>query len=251
MEWEGIAIDRAHLAKLSAEMQQRIETAKRIHGARARFNLFRRRRSARSCSTSSGAGSPTCRSQAHADRQYKTDHDVPKLAAHTVPQLLLDWRQLTAHYVDSLPTLVAHDAACARRSTRPWRDRSPELRGSQPAEHPDPRRRTQGAAPRSWRVSLAGCCSRPTTRRSSCVSRASVRRQGARRSVPARRDIHARTAALVPSCCRTWSRPSCAIRRRSSTTASTMAWALRGSRPRRVSRHEARVHRATSARCPA
>ncbi|HIE68711.1 MAG TPA: hypothetical protein EYP98_00335, partial [Planctomycetes bacterium] len=43
--------------------------------------------------------------------QYKTDHDVlEKLAAkHEVPQLVLEWRQLTklkGTYIDSLPVLI-------------------------------------------------------------------------------------------------------------------------------------------------
>jgi DNA polymerase-1 len=116
MEWEGIAIDRAHLARLSAEMQQRIEALqKRIYErAGHEFNLgspaqigtvlFDELEVHRLADMQKPKRTPT--------GQYKTDHDVlEKLAAHhEVPQLLLDWRQLTklkSTYVDSLPELVA------------------------------------------------------------------------------------------------------------------------------------------------
>jgi DNA polymerase-1 len=116
MEWEGIAIDRAHLAKLSAEMQQRIdELQKRVYErAGHEFNLgspaqigtvlFDELEVHRLAEMQKPKRTPT--------GQYKTDHDVlEKLAPHhEVPQLLLDWRQLTklkSTYVDSLPQLVA------------------------------------------------------------------------------------------------------------------------------------------------
>ncbi len=124
MEWEGIAIDREHLAALSLEMQQRIDALQaRVHERAGRpFNL----------------GSPQQlgvvlfdelevhrladmpKPKRTATGQYKTDHEVlEKLAKkHEVPQLLLEWRQLTklkGTYVDSLPLLA--DATTKRLHT--------------------------------------------------------------------------------------------------------------------------------------
>ena len=116
MEWEGIAIDRAHLAKLSAEMQQRIDALQKRVYERAghEFNLgspaqigtvlFDELEVHRLADMQKPKRTPT--------GQYKTDHDVLERLAphHEVPQLLLDWRQLTklkSTYVDSLPELVA------------------------------------------------------------------------------------------------------------------------------------------------
>ncbi|MCU0863312.1 MAG: DNA polymerase I [Planctomycetes bacterium] len=124
MEWDGIAIDRDHLASLSRELQQRLDALQSRVFERAghEFNL----------------GSPQQigtvlfdELEAHrlADMpkpkrtttgQYKTDHDVlEKLAKHhEVPALLLEWRQLSklkGTYVDSLPLLV--DAGSKRVHT--------------------------------------------------------------------------------------------------------------------------------------
>ena len=115
MEWEGIAIDREHLATLSRELQQRIDALQqRVHErAGHAFNL----------------GSPQQLGVVLFDElevhrladvpkpkrtttgQYKTDHDVLEKMAkhHEVPALLLEWRQLSklkGTYVDSLPLLV-------------------------------------------------------------------------------------------------------------------------------------------------
>ncbi len=124
MEWEGIAIDRAHLAALSIELQTRIEALqKRVHErAGHAFNL----------------GSPqqlgtvlfdelevhrladVPKPKRTATGQYKTDADVLEKMAphHEVPQAVLEWRQLTklkGTYVDSLPALV--DPATGRVHT--------------------------------------------------------------------------------------------------------------------------------------
>jgi DNA polymerase-1 len=115
MEWEGINIDRDHLAALSRELQQRLDALQSRVFERAghEFNL----------------GSPQQLGTVLFDElevhrladipkpkrtttgQYKTDHDVlEKLAKHhEVPALLLEWRQLSklkGTYVDSLPLLV-------------------------------------------------------------------------------------------------------------------------------------------------
>ncbi|HEB53676.1 MAG TPA: DNA polymerase I, partial [bacterium] len=114
MEREGIAVDLPHLARLSADLQERIEDLQERVFERAgrEFNLaspaqlgevlfgeleVHRLANIRPKRTPTG--------------QYKTDHDVlEKLASkHEVPQLVLTWRQLTklkSTYVDTLPTLV-------------------------------------------------------------------------------------------------------------------------------------------------
>jgi DNA polymerase-1 len=124
MEWEGIALDEAHLAGVGREMAARIAALEqRVHERAGRpFNL----------------GSPQQlgvvlfdelevhrladlqKPKRTATGQYKTDHEVlEKLAKHhEVPQMVLEWRQLTklkGTYVDSLPTLV--DAASRRVHT--------------------------------------------------------------------------------------------------------------------------------------
>ena len=114
MEQAGINIDRDQLTKLSAEMHDRIEVlAERVfERAGHEFNLaspqqlgvvlfdeleVHRLANVKPKRTPKG--------------QYKTDHDVlTKLAAkHEVPQLVLEWRQLTklkSTYIDSLPNSV-------------------------------------------------------------------------------------------------------------------------------------------------
>jgi len=115
MEWEGIAVDTQHLARLSVELQQRIQALEQrvYQRAGAEFNL----------------GSPQQVGKVLFDDlevhllanlpkpkrtptgQYKTDHDVLEQLAphHEVPHLLLEWRLLTklkGTYVDSLPAMV-------------------------------------------------------------------------------------------------------------------------------------------------
>jgi DNA polymerase-1 len=115
MEWEGIAIDRDHLAALGAEMQARIDALQERVFARAGrpFNigspqqlgvvLFDELEAHRLADMPKPKSTRT--------GQYKTDADVlEKLAPHhEVPQLVLEWRQLTklkGTYVDSLPGMV-------------------------------------------------------------------------------------------------------------------------------------------------
>lgn len=117
MEWQGIAIDREHLAALSTELEKRIHDleARVFERAGHEFNLaspqqlgvvlfdeleVHRLADVKVKRTPKG--------------QYKTDHDVlEKLAAkHEVPQLVLEWRQLSklkGTYIDSLPLLVQAD----------------------------------------------------------------------------------------------------------------------------------------------
>jgi DNA polymerase-1 len=115
MEWEGIAIDRDHLARLGQEMQARIDAlqARVFERAGRPFNigspqqlgvvLFDELEAHRLADMPKPKSTRT--------GQYKTDHDVlEKLAKHhEVAQLVLEWRQLTklkGTYVDTLPQLV-------------------------------------------------------------------------------------------------------------------------------------------------
>lgn len=115
MEWDGIAIDREHLAALSKEMQLRIASIEQRvrERAGAEFNvgspqqlgkvLFEDLEVHRLANMPKPKRTPT--------GQYKTDHEVlEKLAPHhEVPMLVLQWRQLTklvGTYVDSLPKMV-------------------------------------------------------------------------------------------------------------------------------------------------
>ncbi len=115
MEWEGIAIDRDHLATLAHEMQQRIQALEaRVHERAGHpFNLgspqqlglvlFDELEVHRLADLPKPKRTPT--------GQYKTDHDVLEKVAkhHEVPALVLEWRLLTklkGTYVDSLPLLV-------------------------------------------------------------------------------------------------------------------------------------------------
>ncbi|MFN3240867.1 MAG: DNA polymerase I [Planctomycetota bacterium] len=119
MEWEGIAIDTEHLRKLSAELQDRIEDLQERVFERAghEFNLgspaqlgkvlFDELEVHRAADISKPRRTPT--------GQYKTDHEVLEKVAdkHEVPQLVLEWRQLTklkSTYIDSLPALVQPDS---------------------------------------------------------------------------------------------------------------------------------------------
>jgi len=118
MEWQGIKIDIPHLQRLSAELQERLEELQDRVFERAghEFNLaspqqlgvvlFDELEVHRAADISKPRRTPT--------GQYKTDHDVlEKLAAkHEVPQLVLEWRQLSklkGTYIDTLPTLVSTD----------------------------------------------------------------------------------------------------------------------------------------------
>ncbi|MBK8098230.1 MAG: DNA polymerase I [Planctomycetes bacterium] len=124
MEWEGIALDTAHLARTGTLMQQRIDDLQRQVWQRAgsEFNLaspqqvgkvlFDDLEVHRAANLPKPKRTPT--------GQYKTDHDVlEKMAAHhEVPRLLLEWRMLTklkGTYVDSLPAML--DPASGRIHT--------------------------------------------------------------------------------------------------------------------------------------
>jgi len=119
MEWEGIAVDSDHLMRLSAELQDRIEDLQERVFERAghEFNLgspaqlgkvlFDELEVHRAADINKPRRTPT--------GQYKTDHEVLVKVAqkHEVPQLVLEWRQLTklkSTYIDSLPALVQPDS---------------------------------------------------------------------------------------------------------------------------------------------
>lgn len=119
MEWEGIAVDVNHLRTLSEELQDRVEDLQdRVFervghefnlGSPAQLGkvLFDELEVHRAADIKKPRRTPT--------GQYKTDQEVlVKLAKmHEVPQLVLEWRQLTklkSTYIDSLPTLVQTDS---------------------------------------------------------------------------------------------------------------------------------------------
>ncbi len=119
MEWEGIAVDTQHLMRLSAELQDRIEDLQERVFERAghEFNLgspaqlgkvlFDELEVHRAADINKPRRTPT--------GQYKTDHEVLVKVAekHEVPQLVLEWRQLTklkSTDIDSLPALVQPDS---------------------------------------------------------------------------------------------------------------------------------------------
>jgi DNA polymerase-1 len=118
MECEGIAIDRAHLATLANAWQQRIARIERRIYERAggEFNLnapaqigevlFDKLEVHRAAGLGKPRRTPT--------GQYKTDHTIlEQLAAHhEVPELILEYRQLSklkSTWADALPGLVAPD----------------------------------------------------------------------------------------------------------------------------------------------
>ena len=115
MEAEGIAIDREHLARVSKDMATRVESIEQrvFERARGEFNinspaqvgkvLFEDLEVHRAAGITRPAKTRT--------GQFKTDAAIlEKLAPHhEVPQLLLEYRQLTklkSTYVDNLPEMV-------------------------------------------------------------------------------------------------------------------------------------------------
>ncbi len=115
LEWEGIAIDREHLGRLSQEMQGRIDTLQQRVFERAGrpFNIGSPQQLGTVLFDELEAHRLADMPKPKSTRtgQYKTDADVlEKLAPHhEVAQLVLEWRQLTklkGTYVDSLPLLV-------------------------------------------------------------------------------------------------------------------------------------------------
>ncbi len=124
MEWEGIAIDRDCLHELAREMEGRIATLEqRVHERAGHpFNLGSPQQLGAvlfdELEVNRLADMP--KPKRTATGQYKTDHEVlEKLAkVHEVPQMILEWRQLTklkGTYIDSLPELA--DAASRRVHT--------------------------------------------------------------------------------------------------------------------------------------
>ncbi|MEZ5963524.1 MAG: DNA polymerase I [Planctomycetota bacterium] len=118
MEWDGIAIDRDHLGKLSRAWQQRIERIERRIYERAgvEFNLnapaqigevlFDKLEVHRAAGIGRPRRTPT--------GKYKTDHTILEQLAphHEVPELILEYRQLSklkSTWVDALPDLVDPD----------------------------------------------------------------------------------------------------------------------------------------------
>ena len=116
MEREGITLDTAHLARLAQEWQVRLDAMeKRVHERAGQgFNLNSAQQVAQvlfeklEVHKAAGISKP----RKTATGQYKTDAEVlEKLARHhEVPQLLLEYRQLSklkGTYVDALPRMVS------------------------------------------------------------------------------------------------------------------------------------------------
>ncbi len=116
MEWEGIAIDRQHLAAVADEMTDRIRTLERRVHERVghEFNLGSLQQLGKVLFEDlevHRAIPDGPKPKKTPSGQWKTDHDVLEQLAphHEVPQLVLEWRQLTkllSTYVESLPQLV-------------------------------------------------------------------------------------------------------------------------------------------------
>lgn len=115
MEWEGIAIDTEHLTELGSELEKRaLKLVERAHDrAGHEFNLGSTQQVGKLLfdELEVHRAANVQRPRKTAAGNYKTDHEVlEKLAPHhEVPQLVLDWRQLTklkGTYVDTLPQLV-------------------------------------------------------------------------------------------------------------------------------------------------
>ena len=121
---------------------------------------------------------------------------------HQIIPKIERWRELTKlaqTYLDALPALdrrgrpPAHDLQPDDRDHRP-----PVLDQPEPPEHPDPHR----ARPRDPRLlrrrARATCCSRPTTRRSSCAcSPTSPARTCCKEIFRRGEDVHTETACAV------------------------------------------------------
>ncbi len=115
MEWEGIAIDREHLQSLGAELEQRAAAlqARAFERAGQEFNMASTQQVGKLLfdELEVHRAANLQRPRRTAAGNYKTDHEVLEKFAphHEVPQLLLEWRQLTklkSTYIDTLPQLV-------------------------------------------------------------------------------------------------------------------------------------------------
>ena len=209
MEWEGINLDSGLLMKLSAELQDRVEDLQDRVFERAghEFNLgspaqlgkvlFDELEVHRAADINKPRRTPT--------GQYKTDQEVLEKVAkkHEVPQLVLEWRQLTklkSTYVDSLPTLIQPDSGHihttfnqAVAATGRLSSEDPNLQNI-PIRTEDGRRVREAFVPRdrAWSL-LSADYSQIELRILAHLSEDKALVESFRRG----EDIHARTAAIV------------------------------------------------------
>ena len=209
MEWEGINLDSGLLMKLSAELQDRVEDLQDRVFERAghEFNLgspaqlgkvlFDELEVHRAADINKPRRTPT--------GQYKTDQEVLEKVAkkHEVPQLVLEWRQLTklkSTYVDSLPTLIQPDSGHihttfnqAVAATGRLSSEDPNLQNI-PIRTEDGRRVREAFVPRDREWSLLSAdYSQIELRILAHLSEDKALVESFRRG----EDIHARTAAIV------------------------------------------------------
>jgi DNA polymerase-1 len=209
MEWQGIHIDSEQLARLSAELQRRLDAiVARVHErAGHEFNLgspqqlgvvlFDELEAHRAANITKPRRTKT--------GQYKTDHEVlEKLAAHhEVAQLVLEWRQLSklkGTYVDSLPLLVDATTHCVHTSFNQAVAATGRLSSEDPNLQNIPIRTEEGRRVRACFVSRGRGWVLMSADYSQIELRILAHLSGDKALVESFQrgeDIHARTAALV------------------------------------------------------
>jgi DNA polymerase I len=209
MEWEGIRIDTDHLERLSRDLAGRLAAIEARVQQRANhaFNLgspqqigtvlFDELEVHRAADLPKPKRTPT--------GQYKTDHEVlEKLAKHhEVPQLLLEWRQLSklkGTYVDSLPQLVDRGTKRVHTTFNQAVAATGRLSSEDPNLQNIPIRTDEGRKVRAAFVAREAGFELMSADYSQIELRILAHASGDRALVEAFQrgeDIHARTAALV------------------------------------------------------
>ena len=250
MEWNGITIDVAWFRSLKARFERERERVEQeIYAAAGEeFNidsnpqlraiLFEKLQLPVRKKTATGPSTDASVLQELADE------------GHALPVLLMEYRELAkleSTYLDALPQLRASGRRPRAHVVQPNRRGTGRLSSSDPNLQNIPIRRELGEtfAAGSFRAA-GGCCSRPTTRRSSCGLLAHL--SGDPAFVEAFRaggDIHRQTAAIIFDVPVDEVTRKCARRRRRSTSRRSTArvrtrcrGSSRSSTPRR--RHSSR-----------
>ena len=209
MEWEGIAVDRAHLAHLSAEWQRRMERieARIYERAGEEFNLNAPAQIGKvlfeKLEVHHAAG--ISRPRKTKTGQFKTDASILEQLAphHEVPELILQYRMLSklkGTYVDSLPTMIDPDTGHIHTSFNQAVAATGRLSSENPNLQNIPIRTEEGREVRRAFVSrgegwvlLSADYSQIELRILAHMSREPSLIESFRKG----EDIHARTAALV------------------------------------------------------
>ncbi len=175
MERAGIKVDADQLRQLSADFAARMaELEAEIHQLAGRpFNVGSPKQLGEVLFDEMGLGG----GKKGKTGAYATGADVLEelaVAGHALPRMMLDWRQLAklkSTYTDALVAQINPETGRVHTSLPAWR--SPPPAGSR---RPIPTCRTSRSAPRRAARSATPsspsrgtCCSRPTTRRSSCA----------------------------------------------------------------------------------